>query len=271
MQYSRQMGRFRYGNEGWARAARPNARPRGAARTMTRSKTKLCVPAARLDDTMRYTNLGLMALLVLVMIGTVAAAPVASTCKGNFTANMSFGPAKGDGKKSGMTFEGKLQWAKPKLRLDMTEKNTKESMIVLVDFTADSATLLYPDTLNGMKTNLSALDTSGYLKQLEPLLSSQGAALPKGWKRTKAGSGKIDGKAVTKYDVTGPAGEKVQWWVDAKDQPVKVQTGKGNATATLNFSSLSFGAEVPAKAFTYDKGYSVVDFNAGKAKSAKGS
>jgi outer membrane lipoprotein-sorting protein len=200
-------------------------------------------------------------LAALVLTGATASR---DTCTGNFSANMQFGA---DGSRA-MKFDGKLAWAKPKLRLDLKDKMTQESMVVLVDFTKGDATLLYPDTLNGMKTKLPAMDTSGYISQFQNLLSTGGRTMDKGWTKTKVGAEKVGKVSATKYKATGPKGESVVWWVDGKDKPLKLQTGKGNSKVTLNFGDMNFGASVPAKTFTYSKDYAVIEMSPDAAKQA---
>jgi outer membrane lipoprotein-sorting protein len=210
---------------------------------------------------MRTIVLGLLALLTAALLTSATARDSAT---GTFNASMQFGSAANGSQP--MKFNGQLAWAKPKLRLDLTEQTTKEKMVVLVDFNGGDATLLYPDTLNGIKTKLPAMDTAGYIQQFQHLLSSGGSSMAKGWKKEKVASEKVGSTAATKFKVTGPAGEQVYWWLDGNNKPLKVQTAKGNANITLNFGDLKFGAEVPAKTFTYGKQYSVIEMKAEDAK-----
>jgi outer membrane lipoprotein-sorting protein len=212
---------------------------------------------------MQKIILGLTALLVVAAL--ISAAPSRDTCLGNFSANMQFGKSASS---KPMKFDGKLAWAKPNLRLDLTDQVTKEAMVVLVDFKGGNATLLYPDTLNGFKTKLPAMDTSGYISQFQHLLSTGGAKMEKGWTRTKVASEKVGKTAATKYKVSGPKGEQVFWWVDASDRPLKLQTGKGTSQGTLNFGDMKFGAPVPAKTFTYSKEFAIIEMAPDQAKAA---
>jgi outer membrane lipoprotein-sorting protein len=183
------------------------------------------------------------------------------SCTGNFSAKMELGP-----KASPMKFDGKLAWSNPKLRLDLKDQTTKEAMVVLVDFKSNDATLLYPDTLNGMKTKLPSMDTSGYIRQFKHLLASGGSEMDKGWKKSKVGSEKVGSASATKYKLTGPKGEEVYWWVDKNNQPKKMQTGRGDKKVTLNFGALNFGASVPAKTFTYSKDFQIIEMSGEAAK-----
>jgi hypothetical protein len=60
----------------------------------------------------------------------------------------------------------------------------------------------------------------------------------------------------------------VYWWVDGKDRPLKLKTGKGDKTVTLNFGEMNFGASVPAKTFTYSKDFAVIEMSGDAAKKA---
>src|SRR6185369_15601174 len=104
------------------------------------------------------------------------------SCTGSFSVNMQFGE-----KGNSMKFDGKLAWSNPRLRLDLKDQVTKENMVVLVDFKGNDATLLYPDTLNGFKTKLPAMDTSGYISQFQRLLAGA-KDMEKGWTKTKVGA-----------------------------------------------------------------------------------
>jgi hypothetical protein len=208
---------------------------------------------------MKATLLAIVAALLAVVLTSAASGH--DTCIGNFSAQMQLGA-----KSSPMKFDGKLAWSNPKLRLDLKDQMTKEAMILLVDFRANDATLLYPDTLNGMKTKLPAMDTSGYITQFQQLLATGGKAMQKGWTKTKVSSDKVGKTAATKYKVTGPKGEEVYWWIDGKDRPLKLKTGKGDKTVTLSFGEMNFGASVPAKTFTYSKDFAVIEMSGDAAK-----
>jgi len=208
---------------------------------------------------MRTTLFGIVALLLAAML--TSATSSRESCTGNFSANMQFGE-----KGNSMKFDGKLAWSNPRLRLDLKDQVTKENMVVLVDFKGNDATLLYPDTLNGFKTKLPAMDTSGYISQFQRLLAGA-KDMEKGWTKTKVGAEKIGKTSATKYKATGPKGEQVYWWVDGKDRPLKLQTGKGNSKVTLNFGEMNFGASVPAKTFTYSKDFQVLEMSGDDAKS----
>ena len=208
---------------------------------------------------MKATLFAIVALLLACALTSASGSH--DTCVGNFNAQMQLGA-----KTAPMKFDGKLAWANPKLRLDLKDQMTKEAMIVLVDFKANDATLLYPDTLNGMKTKLPAMDTSGYISQFQQLLANGGKQMGKGWTKTKVGADKVGKAAATKYKLTGPKGEEVYWWIGAKDRPLKLQTGRGDSKVTLNFGDLDFGATVPAKTFTYSKDFAVIEMSGGDAK-----
>jgi len=207
---------------------------------------------------MKATLFGIVALLL--SLGLTSATVSRDTCIGNFSAKMQLGA-----KMDPMKFDGKLAWSKPKLRLDLKDQMTKENMVVLVDFTSNDATLLYPDTLNGMKTKLPAMDTSGYITQFQGLLTN-GGKMEKGWSKTKVGAEKVGKTNATKYKINGPKGEQVLWWVDSKERPLKMETGKGDKKVTLSFGELNFGASVPAKTFTYSKDFQVLEMNTEDAK-----
>lgn len=210
---------------------------------------------------MRSTLLAIVALLLAGVLSSAVGSH--DTCLGNFSAQMQLGA-----KSSPMKFDGKLAWSNPKLRLDLKDQMTKEAMILLVDFKANDATLLYPDTLNGMKTKLPAMDTAGYITQFQHLLATGGEKMGKGWTKTKVSSDQVGKKSATKYKVTGPKGEEVYWWVDGNDRPLKLKTGKGDKTVTLNFGEMNFGANVPAKTFTYSKDFAVIEMSGDEAKKA---
>lgn len=209
---------------------------------------------------MRKLDTGLRAVLLLVTVlvaAVITSATVArDSATGNFSANMQMGA----GAKSSMNFDGQLAWAKPNLRLDLKDKLTKESMVVLVDFSGGDATLLYPDTLNGFRTKLPAVDTSGYIRQFESLLANGGSKVEPGWKKEKVASEMIGKTAADKYKLTGPQGEVVHWWIDGQQRPLRLSTGRGDNRVTLNFGELTFGAKVPAEKFTVGKQFTVLDF-----------
>jgi hypothetical protein len=204
-----------------------------------------------------------VAFVLLSAMLLTSAAGSRDTCLGNFSANMQIGQGEGA---ATMKFDGKLAWAKPKLRLDLKDKTTKEATVLLVDFKGGDATLLYPDTLNGIKTKLPAMDVGGYISQFKHLLATGGKQMEKGWKKIKVGSDKVNKTVATKYKLTGPKGEEVLWWVDNKDRPLKLQSNKGGMQVTLFFGEMNFGASVPAKTFTYSKDYAVIEMSSDKAR-----
>ncbi len=225
--------------------------------------------------------------IAAVLLSSVAlhAAEKAKTIKGTFTAEMKLGSPSGSsssgkngaGKagaaKSGgtsipgfagnMNFDGQLFWDSPKLRLDLTEKNTGESMRIHVDFGTSEAVLLYPDTLNGIKGKLGQLDQAGYIAQFKSLLQQGDARgkLPEGWSRSKAGSEKVGKLDTTKWNVSGPKGEQVVWWIGKDDKPIKVTAGSAkDSKITINFGDLSYGAPIPADSFAVSKDFTVLTF-----------
>jgi len=207
-------------------------------------------------------RIALVIATVLSVLALTSAGVVHDTCLGSFSANMEFSAPSGQ--PGSMKFDGKLAWANPKLRLDLKDRVTKESMVVLVNFDGGEATLLYPDTLNGFKTKLPAMDSSGYISQFQSLLSS--GDVQQGWKKTKVGSDKVAGKSATKYKLSGPKGEQALWWVDSAQHPLRLQTTHGKSKVTLDFGALNFGASVPAKTFTYSKDFSVVEMSGQQLK-----
>lgn len=194
--------------------------------------------------------------------GALAKKPAAASCKGSFSASLK--PAEQPKGQNGQgvklpTFniDGTLWWASPKMRLDLTEKQSGERMRFQVDTQSGEALMLYPDTLNGSKGKLSDFDQSGYFKHFSEMLADGGVPAPEGWKREKAGSEMIGGKSCPKYVLTSPKGKTVTWWSDGKGRPVRMLAVNGGIKVEVNFSALDFGAEVPASTFTVSPDYSI--------------
>ncbi|MCC7479495.1 hypothetical protein IT575_13705 [bacterium] len=235
---------------------------------------------------LKYTVL-ISAVMLLLGSAALYAADKPKTIKGSFTAELNMAAPKsktasGAGKAGAaknstpipgfdgnMNFKGQLFWESPKLRVDLTEKNTGESMRIHVDFSTSEAWLLYPDTLNGIKGKLGQLDQAGYIGQFKSLLQQGDARgkLPEGWSRSKNGSEKVGSSDATKWSVKGPKGEQVLWWIGKDDKPLKVTAGaSGESRLSINFGELSYGASIPADSFSVPKDYTVISFKEPKKK-----
>lgn len=211
---------------------------------------------------MRTLSLGLALCCALVLPQAVQAKKdEAKSCKGSFSASLKpVEQAKSEGqgvKLPTFNIDGTLWWASPKMRLDLTEKQSGERMRFQVDTKTGEALMLYPDTLNGSKGQLSDFDSSGYFKHFSEMLADGGVPSPEGWKREKAGSEMIGGKACPKYVLTSPKGKTVTWWSDGKGRPVRMLAVNGGMKVQVDFSALDFGAEVPASTFTVSPDYSI--------------
>jgi hypothetical protein len=177
---------------------------------------------------------------------------------------------RGDAKPAGpgldirLEFDGQVRWASPRLRVDLTEKSSGESVRLQADVESGKALMLYPDTLNGYKGDIASIDQFGYLRQFAELMKKGGEApAPAGWKREAVGSEKVGTVKCTKYKLTGPKGGVVHWWVDGNSQPRRIQTVRGGMRVRVDIVGLNYEAKVPASVFEYGKEFSISEMQPG--------
>jgi outer membrane lipoprotein-sorting protein len=211
---------------------------------------------------MRNTITSLALLCAAILPLATAAKPVSSaTCKGSFTATIK--PAeqpKGSGQGLQMpsfAITGTIYWAKPRMRVDMAESNSGERMRLQTDVETGESLMLYPDTLNGTKGKLRDFDQTGYYEHFSEMVRQGGIPAPKGWKREKSGTEKVGAKDCTKYTLTSPKGNKVLWWGDKDDLPIRMRAANHGVVVQVDFQSLKYGVDVPDAVFTVEKEYSI--------------
>ena len=154
--------------------------------------------------------------------------------------------------------DGELWWSAPKLRVDFLQSLTQESMIALVDFEAQEATLLYPDTLNGQQLDLTSFSKADYFQRVRDLVSTKPGDTPPGWESKTVEDKEAKALGQTHTQLNGPAGEHVDLWRDSDKLPAKmhIQTKKWNLI--LNLNNVEYDKAISADRFTYSSDYTVI-------------
>jgi len=206
--------------------------------------------------------LALAGLLATLLCGAALAlsAEKAHGTRAEFTAKLDMG---GD-EDNALKFSGDLAWDEPKLRVDFSDEATKEANVLLVDFTARTAVLLYPDTLNGVRSDLARFDKSGHLTRLRDMLSGKPPQTPEGWTKKDLGSEKIGKVKCTHVRFTSPEGQSVDVWSNSKNQPVRMILNKKSITITLDVTKITEQQTIPADTFTYGKEYTISEYKSGE-------
>jgi len=223
-----------------------------------------------MKTTYTTTIIALIALMLLSL--SAQAKSAASSGSGELSVTVQSDPdakpqggtaAAGPGLDFKLEFDGKIRWASPRLRVDLTEKSSGESVRLQADVQSGKAVMLYPDTLNGYRGDIAAIDQFGYLRQFAELMKEGGAApAPAGWKREAVGSEKVGTVKCTKYKLTGPKGGVVHWWVNSEGLPLRIQTVRGGMRVRVDIAGLDYKAKVPASVFDYGKEFSISEMQA---------
>jgi hypothetical protein len=211
---------------------------------------------------------------LLLMLPMLAQSAQTNTFKAKFTAEYSF-PEKPPTAKNGrarggpqtaapqlpkIPGAGEVSWAEPDLRVDFTNGLNQESMRLLVNFDTGKATMLYPDTLNGYRTDLKALDAKGYLPIARDFLSRRiEDYTPKGFARKNAGSETVNGVKCTHTQYARDDGTQVELWRRKSGDPVRIlaQTSKGKLR--IEVTEYKRGVSLGPETFAVDDSYQLKD------------
>ncbi len=225
---------------------------------------------------MRYINsviaLGAALLISLPILARPAA--TGSTFKAAFTAEFSF-PEQPVAKKSGTSKgaapstqvklpkipgAGEIIWAEPNLRVDVTNGLNQEAMRLLVNFDTGKAAMLYPDTLNGYRTDLAAMDTKGYLPIARDFLAQpKSERTPQGFSKKNVGTEQLKGASTSHTKYVKDDGTQIDVWRKQNGDPVRIAAKTSKGKLVLDFTSFKRGVKVEAKSFAIDKSYEMQD------------
>jgi hypothetical protein len=152
--------------------------------------------------------------------------------------------------------EGEITWAEPNFRVDFTNGLNQEAMRLLVNFDTGKATMLYPDTLNGYRTDLKAMDTKGYLPVARDFLSRRNENFtPKGFTKKALSAEAINGASASHTRYTRKDGVQADIWRGKNGDPVRFAAIASKGKLVLTFTTFQRGVKVDSKAFAVDKGY----------------
>ncbi|MCH7472920.1 hypothetical protein IIA79_08220 [bacterium] len=157
-----------------------------------------------------------------------------------------------------ISLSGALTWDEPNMRLEVTDALTQEQMVLLLDFDAERATVLYPDTLNGYSTTLSLLDNWGILPSMRDYLNGEWAETPEGFAREELGDVELDGVLCTRLHFEREDGLSLDWWLD-DGRPLRLEARTERWTLTVEVNGYATDMAVPDDAFTYGECYTVIE------------
>jgi hypothetical protein len=156
--------------------------------------------------------------------------------------------------------EGNITWAEPNFRVDFTNGLNQEAMRLLVNFDTGKATMLYPDTLNGYRTDLKAMDAHGYLPVARDFLSRRNEdSTPKGFTKKALSAETINGAKAAHTQYTRKDGVQADIWRGKNGDPVKFSAKTSKGKLVLTFTTFKRGVAVDGDAFKVDKGYELKD------------
>ena len=156
--------------------------------------------------------------------------------------------------------DGNITWSEPNFRVDFTNGLNQEAMRLLVNFDSGKATMLYPDTLNGYRTDLKSMDTKGYLPVARDFLSRRNEdTTPTGFTKKALGTEVINGAKAAHTQYYRKDGVQADIWRAAGGDPVKFSAKTAKGKLVLTFTSFQRGVQVDKSAFTVDKGYQIKD------------
>jgi hypothetical protein len=225
---------------------------------------------------MRYLSYAICALaaLMLFLPAVADSAAQGSTFKAVFTGEFSF-PEQAAAKKPGanknalpstqaklpkIPAAGEILWAEPNLRVDVTNGLNQEAMRLLVNFDTGKAAMLYPDTLNGYRTDLAALDKKGYLPVVRDFLAQPNTeSTPKGFTKKTAGAEKLNGVSANHTKFVKDDGTQVDVWRKKNGDPVRIAAKTSKGKLVLDFTSFKRGVKVDSKSFAIDKSFEMQD------------
>jgi hypothetical protein len=223
--------------------------------------------------------------LTLALLATAALSVVAAEAKGasnpaesgtvsgTYSATLEFkGAATAEGKSPpAFTFSGKVLGSGSKFRLELNNGMTQEQQIYLVDGASKKAWMLFPDTLNGISSDLARFDQGGVLQNAQQFAGGS-SGVPKDWTKTETKTETLNGRSVThvtytlpkRQDGTGRTG-KVHLWQTANATPVRVMYDSATMKLTVNFDEFKRGLKLDSTLFTPDKKYKIRPLAAGEA------
>lgn len=199
-------------------------------------------------------------LLLAICAASSAEAADQNGLKAEFEATLSFG----EGEASTLRFAGKLAWLDPKLRIDVSDALTQENNILLVDYAAQSALLLYPDTLNGYRASLKQFDQARHLENLKGMLNGEPPDTPDGWTRQQLGKEKVLGVQCSHVRFVNSQMHRVDIWLNSKNQPRKLSLTKQDLVIEVKVTKILEKQPLAASTFSYDKSYSISEYKSGQ-------
>lgn len=224
---------------------------------------------------MRSINWAMVLCATLLLVPVLASsAATGSTFKAAFTAEFTFPeqpaakkPAAGKQAAPSTQMKlpkipgaGEIIWSEPNLRVDVTNGLNQEAIRLLVNFDTGKAAMLYPDTLNGYRTDLSALDTKGYLPLARDFLVQPSVErTPQGFTKKVVGSERLNGGTTSHTKYTKADGTQFDVWRKKNGDPVRVSAKTSKGKLVLDFTSFKRGVKIDSKAFAIDKSYEMED------------
>lgn len=223
---------------------------------------------------MLSTKLLILFTALLLTLPVLAQSAQRDTFKAKFTAEYSFPekpPGAGSARAQGgpqatapqlpkIPGAGEIRWAEPDLRVDFTNGLNQESMRLLVNFDTGKATMLYPDTLNGYRTDLKALDAKGYLPVARDFLSRRVKDFtPEGFTRKNAGSETVNGVVCTHTKYARDDGALVELWRRKNGDPVRIAGKTSRGKLRIDITEFQRGVRLSPDTFAVDGAYQLKD------------
>lgn len=196
----------------------------------------------------------LVALAAPAMAADSTSADQVTGLTASYTATLSFGENA-----PVLPFHGELALAGDRLRISVSQDITLEEYIALVNYKADTLTLLYPDTLNGQRYKLSTFDHLNGFSRIRDVLTGKPPQVPAGWKTAELKDQELNGETCKHHTAKKEGGASLEWWTRGDGLPVQAQLIDGDTKVAISITAYERQAQINPALFAISKDYTITE------------
>lgn len=175
----------------------------------------------------------------------------------DFSASIEFKPEASNSPRRipQIDFTGSVVLDDDRVRVEVTNSITQEPSVALLDISGGTATLLYPDNLNGERMPLGDDFRSGYLSLFREFALGSKLGEVKGWKlQTSSGD---DGETI--YNYSGSTERTVSFRIGGKNGTRELLIDSPKVMLRILLGEITLPYEVSATEFSVPDGFAMRD------------
>jgi len=157
-----------------------------------------------------------------------------------------------------LPMRGTVAFTEGFLRVSVTQDMTMEEFIAIVDYGADTLTLLYPDTLNGKRYQLADFDHLDGFSRIRSVLEGETPKVPAGW-QVEEEEIRYQGADCTLYRARSRDDDTLGWWVKPDGMPVKASLSMGETMVLVEVTKYDMDAAFDPARFAISEDYTITD------------